>query len=207
MNKLGIIIIILFLFLFVFIRPTPVPIILAPNLTATNDTEINNDYAPADINMDNLSNRSDSELIKKEEELSDIYLTVIMTKEDIPYHERCGLTEEEFEFFARVVTAEDNGDHDDDYENQVAIACVVLNRVDSSKWPNTVTKVLQEKGQFATVKHGYCSTTACENSRKAIVDAYENRPLPLDVIYFNCNGFFNNLTPYAKISDNYFSYG
>lgn len=123
---------------------------------------------------------------------------------EIPYWDQCSLSEEDFEFFARVVAAEDNGNHGNDYDNQVAIAQVVWNRVDSPNWPNTVRGVLIESGQFSTVRKGNCHTTTNDNCRKAIVDAYANRPHPANVIYFNSIGF--STEAYKKISDNYFSY-
>lgn len=137
--------------------------------------------------------------------------TIINTSEEtipveieVPYWDQCDLSEEDFEFFARVVAAEDNGDHENDYDNQVAIAQVVWNRVDSPNWPNTVRGVLIESGQFSTVRKGNCHTTTNDNCRKAIIDAYVNRPHPANVIYFNSIGF--STEAYKKISDNYFSY-
>jgi len=119
---------------------------------------------------------------------------------------RVGLSEEEFEFFARVVAAECNGNIDDDYQNQVAIACVVWNRTVSEQYGGTVTDVLTEYGQFSTVKHGDCNKKTNDLCRQAIVDAYINKPLPSGVIYFNSVGFSHGHKPYKKISDNYFSY-
>lgn len=220
-GKIGLIIttIILFLLLIVFIESTPTK--LAPNLTQSpiinKEIDINN-YIPISIEMENLESRDDVELIPMEENPTYVPITLVIEpeevkteKKELTYYERCGLSEEDFEFFARVVAAEDAGLNVNgfkDYENQVAIACVIWNRVDSPNWPNTVREVLCEKNptQFSTVKNGECNTITDDYCREAIVDAYENRPLPEDVIYFNCIDFFDGLTPYAKISDNYFSY-
>lgn len=138
----------------------------------------------------------------------DVPEEIALIENETSYYNQCGLSEEDFEFFARVVAAEDNGDHENDYDNQVAIAQVIWNRVDSPNWPNTVREVLTQKNpkQFSTVKNGDCHTTTNDNCRKAIVDAYVNRPHPANVIYFNCIGFSSSLEPYMQISDNYFSY-
>lgn len=142
----------------------------------------------------------------KSKETKNIPTETTAIENGTPYYKQCGLSEEDFEFFARVVAAEDNGNHKNDYDNQVAIAQVVWNRVDSPNWPNTVRKVLTEHGQFATVRNGNCHTKTNDNCRKAIVDAYLNRPHPANIIYFRSGYFFHNLKKYMQISDNYFSY-
>lgn len=40
------------------------------------------------------------------------------------------------------------------YAGQVAVGCVVMNRVNSSRFPNTVLRVIKQKGQFSPVRQG-----------------------------------------------------
>lgn len=40
------------------------------------------------------------------------------------------------------------------YAGKVAVGCVVMNRVKSSNFPNTVLKVIKQKGQFSPVRQG-----------------------------------------------------
>ena len=116
----------------------------------------------------------------------------------------CGISDSDFEFFARVVQAEDCGD-ENDYENQIAIAQVIWNRVDSPNFPDSVREVLTESGQFSTVKNGKCNAVADEHTRRAIIDAFLNSPYPSNMVYFRTNFFFKGHKQYKHISDNYFS--
>lgn len=122
-------------------------------------------------------------------------------KTQFPYYIQCGLSNEDFEFLCRVVTAESS----DNYAGNVAVACVIFNRVDNENFPDTVIDVLTELGQFSTVRQGECNTETTDETRKALVEAYLNRPLPTNVLYFRAYYYFNWGTPYAKIGGNYFT--
>lgn len=118
----------------------------------------------------------------------------------------CGLTLEEFNFFARVVEAESN--RGDELEPRVYIALVILNRVNCSNFPNTVSEVLRQAGQFEVVVNGECSTSSTLLSEWAIVEAYrlQARATELnDLVYFNCIGFSSWAIDYDEIGGNYFS--
>lgn len=121
----------------------------------------------------------------------------------------CGMTEYEFEFMARVIQAESNGTYDwSDFEDKVLIACVILNRVESSSFNNTIASVLTESGQFSTVSGGYCSCSYSDSSRWSIVEAQRrlaNEEVPTNLLYFNCVGYSS--TPYCECGGNYFSLG
>lgn len=116
----------------------------------------------------------------------------------------CGISDSDFEFFARVVQAEDCGDPND-HDNRVAVAQVIWNRVDSENWPDSVYEVLTESGQFSTVKNGDCSAVADDDCRMAIIEAYLERPHPENMVYFRADFFFSSHIDYKKISDNCFS--
>lgn len=119
-------------------------------------------------------------------------------------YEEVNLSLLDFEFMARVVAAEAGLDN---WNNQVAVAQVIWNRVNSDQFENTVYNVLTEKGQFSTVKKGKCKTETNDQCRDAIVYAYINRPIPSDVLFFRSGHYFKGLKKYEKIGDNYFSYG
>ncbi len=52
---------------------------------------------------------------------------------------------------ARLINGEARGET---YEGQVAVGAVVLNRVKSPKFPNTISGVIYQKGQFSCVTDG-----------------------------------------------------
>lgn len=119
----------------------------------------------------------------------------------------CGMTAEEFEFLARVIQAESNGTYDwSDFEDKVLIACVILNRVEDSRFNNTISSVLTESGQFSTVSGGWCSCSYSDSSRWAVVIAMRRLAegeVPNNLLYFNCIGY-NYGTPYGCFGGNYF---
>lgn len=59
------------------------------------------------------------------------------------------LTEEEYYLFATVITTEAN---DQPYEGMLAVANVILNRMEDGYWGNTLEEVLYAPGQFAGAK-------------------------------------------------------
>ncbi len=69
---------------------------------------------------------------------------------------------------ARVVYGEARGEP---YKGQVAVAAVILNRVKSSEFPNSLSGVVYQSGAFDAVKDGQVNLTPDETSIKAATDA------------------------------------
>lgn len=69
---------------------------------------------------------------------------------------------------ARCVHAEARGEP---YTGQVAIAAVVLNRVKSSKFPNTISGVIYQPGAFTCVSDGQINLAPNQSSINAARDA------------------------------------
>ena len=120
------------------------------------------------------------------------------------------MTVDEFKFLSSVVEAEsDRNKTDESIENRTMIAVVILNRVESKKFPNTITKVLKQKGQFSVVSSGaYKRVGRTKLSDKAVIEAVrrKNEGIAPAVLYFRSGHYFKNHKRYAKIGDNYFSY-
>lgn len=84
---------------------------------------------------------------------------------------------------ARVVYGEGRGEP---YKGKVAIAAVVLNRVKSSQYPNTIPKVVYQKGAFSVVEDGQINLTPDAEALKAARDAMNGwDPSGGALIYFN----------------------
>ena len=128
--------------------------------------------------------------------------------------DRCGITEEEFILMSSVVEAESNrqapAESELTTEGRIYIALTIWNRVNSDRWPSTVTGVLTQRNQFSTVRNGSSVTNRTEWSDWAVVEAYEwiqsGEEYP-DVQFFRCGHYFSGLTPCAEVGGNYFSYG
>lgn len=69
---------------------------------------------------------------------------------------------------ARVIYAEARGEP---YTGQVAVGAVVLNRVKSSKFPNTISGVVYEPWAFTAVNDGQINLTPNQTAIKAARDA------------------------------------
>lgn len=72
------------------------------------------------------------------------------------------------ELLARLIHGEARGEP---YVGMVAVGAVVLNRVRSSKFPNTIAGVVYQAGAFDAVKDGQINLTPNEQSRRAARDA------------------------------------
>ena len=79
-----------------------------------------------------------------------------------------GLSSSDVYLLAKVIAAEARGEG---YTGQVAVGAVVLNRVDSSSFPDTVAGVVYQKGAFSAVTDSNWSVSPDASSRKAAQDA------------------------------------
>ena len=69
---------------------------------------------------------------------------------------------------SKLVYAEARGEP---YKGMVAVAAVVLNRVRSSSFPNTISGVIYQKGAFSCVSNGSINNTPNNQSIRAALDA------------------------------------
>ena len=84
---------------------------------------------------------------------------------------------------SRLVHGEARGEP---YTGQVAVAAVVLNRVRSSSFPNTVSGVIYQKGAFDVVSDGQINLTPNDTAKKAAQDALNGwDPTNGAIYYFN----------------------
>ena len=69
---------------------------------------------------------------------------------------------------SKLVYAEARGES---YKGQVAVAAVVLNRVASSEFPNTISGVVYQSNAFTCVSNGSINNTPDSNAIRAALDA------------------------------------
>lgn len=65
------------------------------------------------------------------------------------------------DLLARLINGEARGEP---YKGQVAVGAVVMNRVKSSEFPDTISGVIYQKGQFSCVTDGQFNKAIDENS-------------------------------------------
>ena len=112
-----------------------------------------------------------------------IFLINILEAENISYAASSGTSD--IQLMARAINGEARGEP---YEGQVAVGAVILNRVKSSQFPNTIAGVIYQKGAFTAVSDGQINQSIAENSTvyKAARDAMNGwDPTGGCIYYFN----------------------
>ena len=120
------------------------------------------------------------------------------------------LSEEEFTLFSQVVEAESDGKGWEGYTSvgRIYVAACIWDRLYDDDFPNTVTGVLTDPGQFTTVSGGKCYKKSTLASEWAIIQArfaLANGEIPTNMLYFNCISYFRGFRAFDKVGDNYFS--
>lgn len=79
-----------------------------------------------------------------------------------------GYSQNDIQLMANAVYGESRGEP---YTGQVAVAAVILNRVESASFPNTVSGVIFEPRAFTAVADGQIWLTPNEKAKEAVLDA------------------------------------
>ena len=82
---------------------------------------------------------------------------------------------------SRVIYGEARGEP---YTGQVAVGAVVMNRIKSSSFPNTLSGVVYQSGDFDAVKDGQVNLTPDSTARKAAQDAMNGWDPSYGAIYY-----------------------
>jgi N-acetylmuramoyl-L-alanine amidase len=94
-----------------------------------------------------------------------------------------GFSSSEVYLLARTIYAEGRGEP---YTGQVAIGAVVLNRVRSSQFPNTITGVVYQRHAFTAVSDGQINLTPNDTAMRAAKDAINGwDPTGGAIYYYN----------------------
>ncbi len=140
--------------------------------------------------------------------LNALTLKAPLTFEDMSVETRAELAEmstEEFILISSVVEAESDRTTEST-EGRRYIALCILCRVMDSRFPDTISEVLTQRGQFSTVRNGHSVTERTDLSDQAVIEAVEwinsGEDYPW-VLFFNCRGY-NYGTAYDRIGGNYF---
>jgi len=89
---------------------------------------------------------------------------------------------DELYWLSHIISAEAKGECG---EGQVAVGNVILNRVESDDFPNTIKKVIFQKGQFSPVNNGSIytkPTNSAVESAKRVLNGH--KVLSKDTLYF-----------------------
>lgn len=106
------------------------------------------------------------------------------------------------QLLAKLITAETGSSSD---QAQIAIASVVMNRVNSAKFPDTVFEVIYQKGQYSPTWNGSIDNEPDEQALKNALYVYQNgSQIPSNVLYQS--RYIQGSGIWAQIDGNYFCY-
>lgn len=96
-------------------------------------------------------------------------------------YESISLSDDDMVLLANIVWLEARGES---FEGQQAVVEVVFNRMLSEYFPDTLSEVIYQKGQFSTA--GMVHTATPDNTQYLAIEAALNGPniLPLEVVFF-----------------------
>ena len=116
------------------------------------------------------------------------------------------MTEGEKELLAQLVTAEAEGES---LFGKRLVVDVVLNRVDSPDFPDSITAVIRQPGQFTSLENGRFERAAwamAESDFQAVARELEGkRRLDSEVLFFTAGGYGKYGTPAFRHGHHYFS--
>lgn len=136
-------------------------------------------------------------------------------KNDIKSNAQIGVTKikverEELILLEKIVASEAIGEP---YEGKVAVVNVIMNRVDSEDFPNTIKEVVYQKGQFSPVSNGRINEIKPnEEVKEAVKDALGGEKVVSDeTLYFLNPDIATDLTipktkEYVKTIENHAFY-
>lgn len=94
-------------------------------------------------------------------------------------------TQSDFDLLARLITAEADGEP---YNAQVGVGAVILNRIKSSEFPDTISSVIYQKDdrfyQFTPVENGFINKVASESAKKAAYAALHGSDPSNGALYY-----------------------
>jgi N-acetylmuramoyl-L-alanine amidase len=114
---------------------------------------------------------------------------------------------DELYLLSKLITGEARGES---YEGQLAVAAVVINRVQDPRFPKTIKDVIYQPKAFSAVSDGQINLTPTDISMKAAKEALEGQdPTKGAIFYWNqdvatCN-WIKTLEPHERIGNHVFA--
>lgn len=91
------------------------------------------------------------------------------------------VSDSDVDLLAHLIYAESRGEP---FEGQIAVGAVVMNRVKSSDFPNTVRAVIYQKGQFSPVQDGQINLQPNSNAYLAAEEAIKGKDPSRGALFF-----------------------
>ena len=112
------------------------------------------------------------------------------------------ISEEEIELLALITMAEAEGECE---EGQRLVIDTVLNRVDSPYFPNTITEVINQPGQFSPMSNGRIERCYVRDDIYQLVLEELSSRTNTEVVFFRSGHFSEYGVPMFQLGGHYFS--
>ena len=158
--------------------------------------------------IEQISNESSTENPKQSQEVPGQFEDWVKPQIEgiIPVYSRDSIdyiTDDEFNLLAKAAYAEAGVEG---FEGELAVVEVVLNRVESKNYPDTIEGVIKQEGQFETWSNGSIEKAEPDDCcMEAVQTALEERTFPVTVVWFREGRYHDYGTPYCIIKHHYFS--
>lgn len=127
---------------------------------------------------------------------------VIEQKTLIKHADEVTMSEEDIELIALVTMAEAEGECE---EGKRLVIDTILNRVDHERFPNTVSDVIYQPGQFTSMHNGRVDRCYVDEDICQLVREELNSRTNTDAIFFHAGKYSNYGSPLIQVGDHYFS--
>ena len=131
-------------------------------------------------NIEEVQEQSETNTILNEVDLNDAYLSQDLFNNFLIF-ENAIITSAEYDTLCKIVEAEAGNQ---DLDGRILVANVILNRVKSEKFPNSINEVVFAKGQFSPAKSGSIKAVPDEITIKAVNDALNGADYSEGALYF-----------------------
>lgn len=112
------------------------------------------------------------------------------------------VSDEEIDLLALVTMAEAEGECDD---GKRLVIDTILNRVDHSRFPNTITNVIYQPNQFEAMWNGRVDRCCVrEDIRQLVIEELLDRT-NTEVVFFRAGRYSSYGAPLFKVGNHYFS--
>lgn len=184
------------------------------NVLANTDKDVKNNTIKTTQYVNSVkSNKSDNEVTKETKVEPTVKPTVKPTAKPSPKPTQKptskpkvkttkSYSDEDLTILTRVIYGEASGQS---WDFQVAVGSVVLNRVKSNKFPNTIKEVVFQRGQYACTWDGNYNKTPNEQAKKVARYLLENGSQLPSYVLFQAE-FLQGRGVYKKMGNTYFCY-
>lgn len=117
-------------------------------------------------------------------------------------HATYWMTNDEYELFAKCVEAEAGTEG---FTGKQYVVDVILNRVDSDKYPDTITEVILQKNQFEVVNDGRIYDIVPTGETYEAIDKELNHRQDYEITLFRTEYYHTFGTPKFQYKHHYFS--